>query len=186
MSEAPRRIDRQRRERILAGVLEVIARDGVEGISHRKVARAAGVPLSAPSYYFASIEDLLEAAMRDAADRDIAAMRADFARGVHSADLPRVLAERLVADVRDNRLGVLVISELYAAAQRRAGLRQIAQAWDEAWIELLSPHVGRDAAIATMTGVGGLGGRLLMADALPDQSELERVLAVMLGLSARR
>jgi TetR/AcrR family transcriptional regulator, regulator of biofilm formation and stress response len=176
----PRRIDRQRRERIVAAVLEVVERDGVEGLSHRKVARAAGVPLSAPSYYFASIEELLEAAMRDAADRDIAALRAEFAAGVVAADLPRLMAQRIARGVRDDRLGQVVVSELYIAAQRREGLRKITRDWDDTWIELLTPLVGRDAAIATTVGVGGLIQRALMAEGPLDMDELERVLAVML------
>ena len=41
--------DPDRRERILAAVLDLIAEDGVAGVSHRKAAARAGVPL-VPAY----------------------------------------------------------------------------------------------------------------------------------------
>ncbi|MDR6974369.1 DNA-binding transcriptional regulator YbjK [Streptomyces sp. 3330] len=37
--------DPQRRERILAATLDLIAERGVAGVSHRKIAARAGVPL---------------------------------------------------------------------------------------------------------------------------------------------
>lgn len=49
----------QRRLAILQAALRVIARDGVRGVRHRAVAAEAGVPLSATTYYFKDIHDLL-------------------------------------------------------------------------------------------------------------------------------
>lgn len=49
----------QRRLAILRAALRVIARDGVRGVRHRAVAAEAGVPLSATTYYFKDIHDLL-------------------------------------------------------------------------------------------------------------------------------
>ncbi|MFD6211517.1 TetR/AcrR family transcriptional regulator, partial [Peribacillus sp. NPDC060253] len=48
-----------RRERILAAVLDLIAEDGVAGVSHRKAAARAGVPLGSMTYHFASMDELL-------------------------------------------------------------------------------------------------------------------------------
>lgn len=179
---APRRIDRQRRRRIIAGALRVIGEEGVEGLTHRKVARAAGVPLSAPSYYFDSIEDLLEAAMQDAAERDTAALRERFADGVAAEELPGLLAAHIAEGVRQDRTGLIITSELYVAALRRTGLRAIADGWDETWMELLAPLVGRDAALAATMVTGGLAQRALFADGGVDVEELEAVLRVALGL----
>lgn len=183
-SSPPRRIDRQRRARIIAGALTVIGEDGVEGLTHRKVARAAGVPLSAPSYYFDSIEDLLEAAMQDAADRDIAALRERFAGGAQAEELPALLAAHIAHGVRHDRTGMIITSELYVAALRRPGLREIADAWDETWMELLAPLVGRSAALAATMVTGGLAQRALFAEGALDMEELESVLGVALGLGS--
>lgn len=57
--KAAREGSEQRRLAILHAALRVIARDGVRGVRHRAVATEAGVPLSATTYYFKDIHDLL-------------------------------------------------------------------------------------------------------------------------------
>lgn len=49
----------QRRQHILDAAMRIVVRDGVRGVRHRAVAAEAGVPLSATTYYFKDIEDLL-------------------------------------------------------------------------------------------------------------------------------
>ena len=49
----------QRRRSILEAALRIVVRDGVRGVRHRAVAREAEVPLSATTYYFKDISDLI-------------------------------------------------------------------------------------------------------------------------------
>lgn len=49
----------QRRRAILEAALRIIIRDGVRAVRHRAVATEAGVPLSATTYYFKDIHDLI-------------------------------------------------------------------------------------------------------------------------------
>ncbi|MFZ5724021.1 MAG: TetR/AcrR family transcriptional regulator [Pseudomonadota bacterium] len=49
----------QRRRAILDAALRIIVRDGVRAVRHRAVAAEAGVPLSATTYYFKDIHDLI-------------------------------------------------------------------------------------------------------------------------------
>ncbi|MCC2638229.1 MAG: transcriptional regulator [Moraxellaceae bacterium] len=53
----------QRRLAILRAALRVLVRDGVRGVRHRAVATEAAVPLSATTYYFKDIHDLLADAL---------------------------------------------------------------------------------------------------------------------------
>ena len=53
----------QRRVAILQAALRVMVRDGVRGVRHRAVALEADVPLSATTYYFKDIHDLLADAL---------------------------------------------------------------------------------------------------------------------------
>ena len=53
----------QRRLAILQAALRVMVRDGVRGVRHRAVAQEADVPLSATTYYFKDIHDLLADAL---------------------------------------------------------------------------------------------------------------------------
>ena len=49
----------QRRRNILEAALRIVVRDGVRGVRHRAVAKEAEVPLSATTYYFKDISDLI-------------------------------------------------------------------------------------------------------------------------------
>ncbi len=47
----------------------MIGRDGIAGLSHRGVAAEADVPLGSLTYHFATLEELLVAALRQAGER---------------------------------------------------------------------------------------------------------------------
>ena len=49
----------QRRRTILEAALKIVVRDGIRGVRHRAVAKEAEVPLSATTYYFKDISDLI-------------------------------------------------------------------------------------------------------------------------------
>lgn len=57
--KASRAKSEQRRRLILEAALRIIVRDGVRGIRHRAVAKEAGVPLAATTYYFKDIDELI-------------------------------------------------------------------------------------------------------------------------------
>ncbi|MGM0769854.1 MAG: TetR/AcrR family transcriptional regulator [Pseudomonadota bacterium] len=57
--KAARAKSEQRRLQILEATLRIAARDGLKGIKHRAVAREAGVPLAATTYYFRDIGELI-------------------------------------------------------------------------------------------------------------------------------
>ncbi|MEG8184253.1 TetR family transcriptional regulator [Nocardia terpenica] len=52
-----------KRAALLEAAVEVIAEGGMNAATHRAIARRAGVPLSTTSYFFASIDELVVAAM---------------------------------------------------------------------------------------------------------------------------
>lgn len=64
----------QRRQLILDAAMRIVVRDGVRGVRHRAVAAEAGVPLSATTYYFKDIEDLLTDTFAQYVERSAAYM----------------------------------------------------------------------------------------------------------------
>jgi DNA-binding transcriptional regulator YbjK len=54
---------RQRRDELLAATIDLFAEGGSRAVTHRAVARRAGLPPATTTYYFASIEDLLREAL---------------------------------------------------------------------------------------------------------------------------
>jgi DNA-binding transcriptional regulator YbjK len=57
--KASRRGSEQRRQAILDAAMRIIVREGMRAVRHRAVAAEAGVPLSATTYYFKDINDLI-------------------------------------------------------------------------------------------------------------------------------
>ncbi|MBJ9976053.1 TetR family transcriptional regulator [Pseudomonas sp. S75] len=72
--KASRQGSEQRRQQILDAAMRIVVRDGVRGVRHRAVAAEAGVPLSATTYYFKDIEDLLADAFAQYVERSAAYM----------------------------------------------------------------------------------------------------------------
>jgi len=150
----PRLPAEEMRRRVLAGVLRVIATRGVEGLTHRMVAEAAGVSLSTTTYYFATLEDMLVAAMRAEMDLDVAAVRERFAVAT-PREIPELLIGYVVNALRSDTESATVFAELYVAALRRDSLRDLVDEWERLWDELLQPLVG-DAAQAVSAAIGGI------------------------------
>ena len=76
----------QKRARIVAAALRVVERDGLDGVTHRSVAAEAEVPLASTTYYFASKEDLMQAAMELLVAREAESLR-DLAQAVMDGDV---------------------------------------------------------------------------------------------------
>ncbi|WPP01005.1 TetR family transcriptional regulator [Pseudomonas sp. HR96] len=72
--KASRQGSELRRQEILDAAMRVVVRDGVRGVRHRAVAAEAGVPLSATTYYFKDIDDLLSDTFAQYVERSAAFM----------------------------------------------------------------------------------------------------------------
>jgi DNA-binding transcriptional regulator YbjK len=120
---------RQRRTELLTAALAVVERDGVAGVSHRAVAAEAGVSVASTTYHFASLDDLLVAALTWAAE-DLAAELQERATelGARPADELAQLIEHCLVYRRGRTLAEY---ELYLLAARRPALREAAAAWLE-------------------------------------------------------
>ncbi len=77
--KASRQGSEQRRQAILDAALRIIVRDGVRAVRHRAVAAEADVPLSATTYYFKDINDLITDTFALFVERSAEAMSAFWA-----------------------------------------------------------------------------------------------------------
>lgn len=175
----------RRRRAIVEATLRVVERDGVGGVSHRGIAREAGVPTAAIGYYFDGIDDLLVASLLDTVESmigQIGSLRAEIADGV---PVERALAARLAAMVREFRDRTLAEYELYLLAARRPALRSTARRWIEVTAAELDPDreldPGRSRAL--FAALDGLLIQGLIADEPPSAAEFEPALRVLLPSS---
>ncbi len=133
-------------------------REGIAGLSHRTVAAEADVPLGSTTYHFATLDELLVAALRQA-NEGFAGGRGAAPLDPPDADLAAELA-RCWGVARRRPPGVELEYELYLAALRRPALRPVAAEWADD-----SPPSSPAAPTRYRAGVGRAAGRDLSAGA---------------------
>lgn len=123
------RYDPERRNRIIASCLDVIAEHGVAGTSHRRVAVAANVPLGSMTYHFSGMDELL----REAFGRFVREVAATFERRLSAAASPEQAREAVVGLITEDVFGterdVVLTHELYTLAARDEHYRELTSAW---------------------------------------------------------
>ncbi|MGG8410549.1 TetR/AcrR family transcriptional regulator [Streptomyces sp. 12297] len=175
-----RRHDPERRSRIIDAAIRVVGAKGIAGLSHRSVAAEADVPLGSTTYHFATLDELLVAALRrtnEGFTRRAAAYRNAAAPGAGLAEvLARLLGEWLVGD----RPAAELEYELYLAALRRPALRPVAAEWYEAMERLLADRTDPGTARALVAAMDGICLQVLLTGAPYDEAWARDTLARLL------
>lgn len=131
MSPAPasaRRDPEARRRAITDATVTCIAEVGVGAVTHRQIARRAGVPLGSTTYYFPTLGDLVESALSQVAASSRADVDAAHA-ALQAADDPAAALRHFVEGYLDDRPRAIVEYELYLAAARSDQLKPVARVW---------------------------------------------------------
>lgn len=151
----------------------MIERDGVSAVTHRAVAREADVPPTSPTYYYATIDDLLIATLVSAAET----LCTDMLRMVEAE--PGEIAALLAKAVGEDRGRTLAEYELYLLAVRRPELRPAARRWLDLAFEIVRPEdpVRFRAFLAAIDGLLIQG---LLADVPPTADELEPIVSFLI------
>jgi TetR/AcrR family transcriptional regulator, regulator of biofilm formation and stress response len=140
-----------RKAAITEAALAVIARVGPDGLTHRLVAAEAGLPLAATTYWFASKEDMVRAALEHAIERDLQhvdALRAD-SRAWTRRTIAAELALYIERTCTERRECAVVDGALWLEALRRPELRPIAKRWVDDYTDVLQEVLRNVGAPAT-------------------------------------
>jgi DNA-binding transcriptional regulator YbjK len=131
----------ERRQALVEATLRIIEQEGLEGVTHRRVADAAGVPLAATTYYFSSKEDLMQAAMETLIERDAANLKVITEMVVEGGAMS--LQEGLEAVIswqsgllRDHRMQRFAEFELHLRVARTAPRSSDLPDWPSAFHDL--------------------------------------------------
>jgi DNA-binding transcriptional regulator YbjK len=177
-----RRHDPDRRARMVDAAIRVVDTHGIAGLSHRRVAAEADVPLGSTTYHFASREDLLVAALRRIGERWLAGVdaweRALPPGAVLADELARLVEESLTGGRARTRLEY----ELYLAALRHDAVRPVAAECVDGLADVLRRRTRDDAtarALAALTD--GLTLQLLLTGRTPDRAALRTLLRPLAG-----
>src|SRR3954469_13640397 len=183
-SHRPSEVVRQSRgaariDEILRAALELIRRDGLAAVTHRTVSDASGVGLGPLTYYFASKQDLLRAALRRWVAEDVARLRATAEELMATGASGPEIAARFAAVLEAQEAGGVAQFELYLEASRDPALRETAIESLRAYAEVAELAL-RAAGVPDPAGAGpgaagaidGLGlHRLAAGDDAPDVAQ---------------
>lgn len=159
----------RRRQLLLQAAGELVREHGIGAVSHRGVAQRAGLPLAATTYYFTSLEDLLEGAVRHLAHGWLTAAEAVAADLPPLLDDPRLLAEALVRVAALGPAGggagdahaLLSLYDRFLEAARHPRLRPVVAEYNACIDEVLVEILGRRAHAEE--GGAGRTARLVLA-----------------------
>jgi AcrR family transcriptional regulator len=110
----PRAASREKRERILDAVEEIMLKDGYAAVTSRRVASEVGMQAPLVHYYFATIDELFVAVLRRRAGRNVERM-------AEALGSPEPL--RAWWTIASDRRGTALFVELLAAGNHRAALK---------------------------------------------------------------
>lgn len=157
MSEGTRRRrdPEARRREIISAAAELIIEVGVDAVTHRKVAARAGVPLGATTQYFATLDDLREAAL-SALAAEIQARIEDTRRAVAAEGATPAGIARLVRQALDDARAVQTDRAVVTAAVHDPRVRAFAKQWSDEVVGFMSPVHGVERARAAAVFIDGV------------------------------
>ncbi|MBF6209483.1 TetR family transcriptional regulator [Nocardia puris] len=143
-----------RRALLIATAAELIVEVGADALTHRLVAARAGVPLGSTTQYFATLDDLRQAALHHLAT-DIDGGLARFRDALAAEGDPlAAVAEAVHAAVRDSKVLAADVA-VTTAAMTDPELRALSLRWFDELVALLTPRIGARRAVAVAVYVDG-------------------------------
>jgi DNA-binding transcriptional regulator YbjK len=161
---------RERRDVILRAAISLLVEGGPRIVTHRAVARRAGVPVAATTYYFASLDELLVEAMQMAVDERLA----ELAQVEQSGDRLDLAYLQVILGRPTEQ--VIAQHELYLEAARNERLRTDATAAIESFervagrmVSIFGDRDTRRAQVALTALVDGLALHRIVRPLPPDE-----------------
>jgi DNA-binding transcriptional regulator YbjK len=167
--------DPDRRAKIAKAAIEVVAERGVGGLTHRAVAAAADVPLGSTTYHFATLDDLLEVALHEAAENNVRQLR-EWERGLEErADFSGALTDLVMSYLDDPNPRTVVEYDLYVAALHHPRLRAASAAWDKALTQLFGSRTDALTGRVLAALFCGLVMQAVLAEPTPVRAEIDAI-----------
>lgn len=140
----------RRRHALVRAAAELLCEGGFEAVRHRAVADRAGIPLASTTYYFASLDELVENAVEYLGAGEVAALRTRLhelprrRRGAEAA--ADVLVDLLAAETTREQL--ISRYERYIACARHPGLRGVERRLLQQRVDAVGEAMARSGRLA--------------------------------------
>ncbi|MFE6886893.1 TetR/AcrR family transcriptional regulator [Streptomyces sp. NPDC057694] len=168
---------------MLDAALTVLVEDGVAGLTHRKVAARADVPLGSVTYHFASLTELRTQAFARYVEQRTAAYEALFTEVTSREHLIDVLVDLVQGGPSRQRSAVLGF-ELHLAALRDPALRALTQEWTRSSRAVLARFTGPRTAARLDALLEGLIMHALLSTDREPREETRSAIVQTLGSAA--
>ena len=145
------------KSKLLAAALKTLTEQGIAGTSARTIAAAAGVNQALVFYHFGSVDELLAAACREAAEQRVTLYRARLARVESLTELLEVARDLHVQEKAAGHLAVL--GQLLAGAQTQPRLAPATAAGLSSWtveLEHVLTRILARTSLSEFVDTGGL------------------------------
>lgn len=171
----------RRRAQIIDATLTIVNRDGAAGLTHRTVAKEAGITTSLTLYYFATLDDLLIAALTSVTDEYTRRIRGLIDLDTDAGKIGG-LARLIAESAGPGRERALAERELSTLAARRPALRPEASRWRDNVARLARTLTDdADAVEAFVALSDGLCTAILLDGREADPGHIKTVLAKALA-----
>lgn len=140
----------RRRYALVRAAAELLCEGGFEAVRHRAVADRAGIPLASTTYYFSSLDELIENAVEYLGAGEVAALRTRLRelprrrRGAEAA--ADVLVDLLAAETTREQL--ISRYERYIACARHPGLRGVERRLLQQRVDAVGEAMARSGRLA--------------------------------------
>jgi TetR/AcrR family transcriptional regulator, regulator of biofilm formation and stress response len=180
---------RRRREVIVRATIELIAEGGPKAVTHRAVSARAGLPPASAGYYFKTVDDLIDAALRQYTRQRMHELTKLFDEAVAGVVDPFEVGERIAtALVRGATRDSVCQYEVYLEAARNPALRDAVDStmagFEQVAAERLSALGVRSPRLAAKAFVAVADGFALhrLAAPLPVREDLELLRLTLTGM----
>ncbi|EGX55790.1 TetR family transcriptional regulator [Streptomyces zinciresistens K42] len=178
--------DPGRKERILDAALDVIARSGVHGTTHRRIAARAQVPLGSLTYYFAGLDDLLAQAFARLADTMSRLYRLTLENAGSATEAEQAVVELICGPAYATQRDMTLIFEMYAYANHNEAVSLTTRTWLERSRESLSLHFTPGVSRALDALIEGWPMHRAFADAPLDRTLVTAAVRAVVGMESAR
>lgn len=173
-----------RRLLLLQTTLRLIADEGIDAVSHRSVADAAGVPLGSTTYWFSSRQDMLRQALEHFARLEIETLRehlgAVLGRRLSRKRLADEFTDLLAPQLGQARWRTVAQYAFLNEAARQPELESVCREWTVAWqqalVEVFASLGTPEPELEARMFLAMLDGLLLEQLATPDENPKENVI----------
>ncbi len=159
MTSSPprRRVDPDRRRRIIDATIAVIEAEGVAGTTHRRIAAAADVPLGSLTYHFTGLDELIRLAFEQVAEASSDGVLARLEQATTRKEAIAATVDVIAGNLWSTPQTLLLSYELYAYAARHPEIAAIMRGWMARSRAALGRHFDPLTARAIDALIEGIG-----------------------------